>query len=218
MIQANDVVLFQGDSITDCGRTREVETANDLAGLGRGYAMQAAATLLRDRPGDRLRFHNRGISGNRVVDLYARWKIDALNLRPDVISILIGVNDTWHHFTRDNGVEVVRYAEVFRTLLDWTLERLPEVRLILCEPFVLGCGVVGEAWVTEMAQRRAVVRQLAGEFGAAFVPFQAAFDEAVSRAEPAYWAEDGVHPTAAGHALMAQTWLTTVLGTAPVAG
>lgn len=210
MIQPNSTILFQGDSITDTGRNREIAEANRGAALGSGYANLIASYLLQAHPNANLRFFNRGISGNRVTDLYARWKVDGINLQPDLISILIGVNDTWHEFMYGNGVEVARYATIYRMLLDYTKQRLPDVQLVLCEPFVLKCGVVTDDWIAEMDERRQVVRQLAADYGAIFVPFQSMFDEALAQAEPAYWAADGVHPTPAGHRLMADRWLAAV--------
>jgi len=198
-------ILFQGDSITDCGRTG---SANPAESLGMGYPFFIAARLRADRLGEEIDVVNRGISGHRVVDLYARWKVDALNLRPDVLSILIGVNDTWHEFASQNGVEVPRYAEFYRKLIDWTKEALPGCRLVLCEPFVLETGVVTPEWVTEINQRRAVVKTLAGEYGTVFVPFQRVLSEAAEKAgNPAKLLGDGVHPTPCGHQLMADAWL-----------
>lgn len=214
MINPNSTILFQGDSITDAGRNREISDANIGAALGAGYVNLIAARLLQARPQDNLHIFNRGISGNRVTDLYARWKVDGINLRPDLISILIRVNDTWHEFMYGNGVEVDRYTTVYRMLLEYTKQRLPEVQLVLCEPFVLACGVVTDGWIAEMAARRQVVRQLADEFGAIYVPFQSMFDTALAQAEPAEWAADGVHPTPAGHRLMADAWLAAVAGIA----
>ena len=121
--------MFQGDSITDCGRSREANVPN--TGLGGGYPFMAAAHLLCAKAEDGLKFFNRGISGNRIVDLYARWKIDGLNLNPDVISILIGVNDTWHAFGSNNGVEVPRFEQFYRMLLEWTVQARPGVKLVL---------------------------------------------------------------------------------------
>jgi lysophospholipase L1-like esterase len=210
MLKPNDVILFQGDSITDASRDRDPKEPN--TGLGRGYALMAAASLLADRPADKLQFHNRGISGNRIVDLYARIKADVINLKPDVVSVLIGVNDTWHEFGSKNGVAVPKYAKIYWQFLDEIRVALPAVRFVLCEPFVLSCGVVTADWVAEMNERRQVVKQLAQEFDAVFVPFQAMFDEAVKQAPPAYWAGDGVHPTPAGHYRMAQTWIKEVTG------
>lgn len=216
VINHGQLILFQGDSITDTGRNRESTGNGDPFNLGVGYAGKVASRLMAERPGDDLRFINRGISGHRIVDLYARWKTDAINLNPDLISILVGVNDTWHHFTRDNGVEVDRYEQVYRMLLEWTRQRLPHVKLVLCEPFILPCGVGKPNWREEIDQRRAVVAQLADDFDARLVPFQAMFDQALDDAPAEYWAADGVHPTAAGHQRMADLWLSTV--TAPAAG
>jgi lysophospholipase L1-like esterase len=211
MLESNDIILFQGDSITDTQRNREIAQPNYGQGLGNGYANLVASTLLHRYPSLNLQFYNRGISGNRVVDLYARWRIDAINLRPTVISILIGVNDTWHRFGSDNGVEVGRYEQVYRMLLEYTRSQLPSVQLILCEPFVLLCGVVQPAWQEEMAARQTVVKRLSDDFDATFVPFQQAFDEVANMPSPAYWLGDGVHPMPAGHHLMAEKWMQTVL-------
>ena len=201
----NQVILFQGDSITDCSRARELTAAN--SGMGLGYAFMIASRLLAEHPGDALQIYNRGISGNRVVDLYARWKIDALNLKPDVLSILIGVNDTWHEFECANGVEVERYNTFYRMLLDWTLAERPEIKLVLIEPFVLETGVVTPAWVSEINERRAMVRQIAAEDGTMFVPAQEIFDAALKEAPAAYWLPDGVHPSMAGHQRLTDAWL-----------
>jgi lysophospholipase L1-like esterase len=214
MIQPNHVVLFQGDSITDAGRNRDDPDRNGYGGgLGRGYALLAAGRVLADRPADGLRFYNRGISGNRVVDLYARWKIDALNLKPNLLSILIGVNDTWHGMgDRDNGVEPPRFEKMYRELLTWTRQVLPDVRLVLCEPFVLEYGAVTADWLDEMAERRDIVKRLADEFNAVHVPFQTLFDELADQAPPEFWLPDGVHPTPAAHTKMADMWLNCVVG------
>ena len=210
-LAANSTILFQGDSISDANRSRENTSANSPAALGSGYANLISAQLLHNHPADGLRFLNRGISGNRIVDLYARWKVDALNLQPDLISILIGVNDTWHGFMYQNGVEIERFATIYRLLLEWTRRELPDTQLVLCEPFVLHCGVVTEDWMQEMAERQVVVRQLASDSGAIFVPFQGVLDEALKLAPAEYWAQDGVHPTPAGHHLLAESWVKTVL-------
>lgn len=208
LIRSKDIILFQGDSITDCGRAREGNLVN--GGLGGGYATFIAAQVLAKRPDAGLSFLNRGISGNRVVDLYARIKSDVVNLKPNVLSVLIGVNDTWHEFGSRNGVAVPKYERVYRDFLKEVRADLPKIRLVLCEPFVLNCGVVTRDWIAEMDQRRAVVKNLAVAFDSVFVPFQAMFDAAVREAPPAYWASDGVHPTIAGHQRMALTWLQAV--------
>ena len=209
-IRDGQTVLFTGDSITDCGRAREVVNPNDLNGLGRGYVMMTAAQLLADRPAAGLNFLNRGIGGECVVDLYARIQADLIDLGPDVVSILIGVNDSWRGFSGGKGVSLVQYEQIYRELLTKARTTLPAVRFVLCEPFVLPCGKVTGPLRADLDQRRAVVGRLSREFAAVFVPFQTRLDGATKQAPPEYWAYDGVHPTPAGHALMARTWLQAV--------
>ena len=200
------VLLFQGDSITDAGRNKEM-LAPANKGLGIGYAHLTAAELLASEPEKEWQIYNRGISGNRVVDLYARWKIDTLNLRPDVLSILIGVNDTWHEKANQNGVEVPRYDKIYRMLMDWTVSELPETKIILLEPFVLLTGAVEEDWIDEINARREVVKKIAEDYNTLFLPLQSLFDEACKKAPMEYWLGDGVHPTAAGHSLITKAWI-----------
>lgn len=198
-------ILFQGDSITDCLRDRSVDRL-----LGQGYAFAVAARLGYEQPG-RFAVLNRGISGDRVVDLYARCKRDCWNLLPDYLSILIGVNDVWHEFNGKNGVEIRRYEEIYRRFLAETRERLPHCRIILMEPFVLPGTGVNEygysAFRAEIALRQQAVRGLAEEFGVSYLPLQDALDEAAARLSPEYWLVDGIHPTPAGHGLIAARWL-----------
>lgn len=203
------MILFQGDSVTDCGRSRETNLP-DNQGLGAGYPMLVSARLNADAPAAGINVVNRGVGGNRVVDLYARWKIDTLNLKPDVLSILIGVNDTWHERGTRNGVEVPRYERVYRELVTWTREVLPECRLVLCEPFVLQFGAVAEDWVPEMAERGRIVRKLADESGSLFVPFQTVINEAAAKSSPELILADGVHPRLAGHQFLADAWIKAV--------
>lgn len=205
------LVLFQGDSITDAGRDRKQPAANQAAGLGRGYALLAASGILAEHPALQLRILNRGISGNKVPDLEARWQTDCLDLKPAVLSILIGVNDLWHKINGNYDGTPEVYRDGFAALLKRTRAALPEVTLVVCEPFVLRCGAVNDTWFPEFEARRAFAEQVAKAAGALWVPFQSKFDEAVAAgAEPAYWAADGVHPTPAGNALMAQTWRAVV--------
>lgn len=203
-------ILFQGDSITDAHRSRDISSENSAEALGVGYANHVASYLLATQPNASMRFLNRGISGHRVVDLYARWKVDALNLQPDVISILVGINDTWHEFNNANGVEVARFETIYQLMLEMTREVLPDVELILCEPFALPCGAVGADWLPDVAGRIEVVHRLADRFDAVLVPFQQVLKDAVGEGDPAYWAHDGVHPTPAGHRVMADAWLRAV--------
>jgi lysophospholipase L1-like esterase len=204
----DSVVLFQGDSITDAGRDKKNAAANDFGALGRGYATMIASALLGAHASLRLQCYNRGISGHKVPDLQARWQADTIDLKPAVLSILIGVNDIWHKLAGKYDGTVADYEEGFTKLLADTRAALPKTRLVICEPFVLACGAVNENWFPEFTERRAVAKRVAEAAEATWVPFQAMFDDAVSDATPpSYWAGDGVHPTMAGHALMAKTWL-----------
>ena len=209
-LKTGAVILFQGDSITDAGRDKKNQSANNTRGLGRGYPNLIGGALLADHPAKKLTIHNRGISGNKVPDLAARWQKDAIDLEPDILSILIGVNDIWHKLSGRYDGTVGDYETGYRQLLQQTQEELPGVRIVICEPFVLRCGAVNDTWFPEFDQRREVANKLAGELKLDRVPFQAMFDDATKLAPPEYWAGDGVHPTLAGHALMAKTWREVV--------
>lgn len=199
-------VLFQGDSITDAGRDRKSDKSNNANGLGRGYPFFAAGELLRDYPQSKLEIFNRGISGNKVPDLAARWQADCLDLKPNVLSILIGVNDIWHKLNGNYSGTVEDYATGYRKLIEDTQSQLPETRIVICEPFVLKCGAVNDKWFPEFDERREAAVKLAQDLKLTLVPFQQMFNRAVEHSPPEYWAADGVHPTVAGHALMASGW------------
>ena len=202
--------MFQGDSITDAGRDKRRQGINDARSLGIGYPSLIAAELLRDYPTKQLKISNRGISGNKVPDLAKRWEADCLNLKPDVLSILIGVNDIWHKLNGRYEGTVEQYQKGFAELLAKTRAALPKVRLVICEPFVLRCGAINDDWFPEFDHRREAAAAVAKEAGAIWVPFQTMFDAAAEKVAPSYWAGDGVHPTLAGHSLMAQTWRKVV--------
>lgn len=212
-IAPGEMILFQGDSITDCERALEGNSAPNLqANLGDGYAWLAAAGLLVNRPDDDLRFHNRALSGNKVFQLADRWDADCIDLRPDVLSILIGVNDIWH--ARDGAYDgtVETYERDYFALVKRTRLALPYTKLVICEPFVLRCGSVDESWFPEFDRYRAASRHVAETYDATWVGFHTMFERAVHYAPPEYFAEDGVHPTTAGAALMAETWVRAVGG------
>lgn len=212
-IKKHDVVLFQGDSITDAGRSREkAGVPNEQPGLGHGYAWFAAGELLVDRPGDELTIFNRGISGNKVFQLADRWQGDCLDLKPNLLSILIGVNDLWHTLDGKYQGTVEIYERDYMALLERTRKALPKVKLVVCEPFVLRCGAVNEKWFPQFDLYRAAAQRVAHAHKAIFVPFQSMFDQAIRYAPAQEWANDGVHPTASGAALMAHTWLRMVAG------
>ncbi len=203
-------ILFQGDSITDSGRKRGVAKANDQAALGNGYVFLAAAQLLVDYPQAGYQVYNRGVSGNKVYQLAERWQADCVDLKPDVLSILIGVNDIWHWLSGNYDGTVDTYRDDYRALLERTRRELPDTKLVICEPFVLRTGAVNGKWFPNFDGFRSVAKTMAEEFADVWVPFQSMFDEAAQFAAPSYWAGDGVHPTAAGAAMMAHAWRQAV--------
>ena len=206
-------ILFQGDSITDAGRqNRQAPKANDQKSMGNGYASMAASALLTSLPDHNLSIYNRGISGNKVHQLDARWQTDCIDHQPDILSILIGVNDIWHGLNGRYDGTVQRYEEDYMALLERTRKALPNVQLVVCEPFVLKCGAVNEKWFPEFDYYRASARKVADKDNATFVPFQEMFDQAIKYAPPQHWAGDGVHPSLHGAALMADFWLQSVRG------
>jgi lysophospholipase L1-like esterase len=207
LIEPGKTILFQGDSITDVNRKRDDHDANSQAALGNGYAWLAAAQLSVDRPDDGLKIFNRGVSGDKVYQLADRWDVDCLELKPDVLSILIGVNDYWAISKHGYTGTLEKYETDYRALLKRTRNALPEVRLVVCEPFALECGAVDKSWFPAFNGYQDAAKRVADEAGAVFVPFQTMFDAAVKIAPPARWAADGVHPTSDGAALMAHWWL-----------
>jgi len=211
VLNAKDVVLFQGDSITDAGRDKKNEVANNPWSFGMGYAFLAASKLLNTMSEEDLEIYNRGISGNKVYQLDERWKKDCLELKPDVLSILIGVNDYWHKRNGEYDGTVEIYENDYRALLKRTQKVLPDVQLVLCEPFyVLETKAVDGSWVEPMKKYQAAAKRISDEFETIWVPFQKVFDEAINHAPGTYWTGDGVHPSMAGAQLMAEAWLKAV--------
>ena len=207
----DNVILFQGDSITDAGRNKEDNSYNNAKVLGSGYPMLTGAALLEKFAALNLKVYNKGISGNKVYQLAERWDNDCLNIKPDVLSILIGVNDIWHKLNGQYNGTVDIYRKDYIALLERTKKALPNVKLIICEPFaVRGVKAVDDKWYPEFYDYQKAAREIATQFGATFVPYQKIYDEAQKHAPGAYWTPDGVHPTLAGAQLMAQAWLQAV--------
>ena len=207
-VQEGKVIVFQGDSITDAGRDKENQRANNSRSLGNGYVALASAHLLGQQPDEQWTCHNRGISGNKVFQLAERWKEDCLDLSPDVLSILIGVNDFWHMQKHGYKGTVEVYEEDYRTLLDLTLSALPDVKLIIGEPFVVHGGTaIDDSWYPGFDAYREAAQRVADHFDAVWIPYQTIFEDALEEAPVEYWCPDGVHPSLAGNNLMASAWL-----------
>ena len=204
MIEPQDHILFFGDSITDAGRDRDAK-AGDPNGWGAGYAYQIAAYLSAQDPADELIFTNRGNGGNRIYDLEKRLKTDILDEEPDIVSILIGINDVWRRY--DSGV--ISEHDKFEASYRNVLKKISKdgARLVLLEPFLLPVPEDRRAWREDLNPKIDIVRDLAREFEATLVPLDGIFAAASTKREPAFWAHDGVHPTPAGHALIARAWI-----------
>lgn len=210
-LMKDNVILFQGDSITDAGRNKEDNGYNTQRILGTGYAFLAAANLLKEYAPLSLKIYNRGISGNKVFQLAERWEKDCLELKPDVLSILIGVNDFWHKFNGQYAGTPEIYKKDYIALIERTKIALPDVKLIICEPFAVpGVKAVNEKWYPEFYEYQKAAGEIAEQFGAIFIPYQKVFDEAQKFAPGSYWTGDGVHASLPGAQLMAEAWLEAV--------
>ncbi len=197
-------ILLQGDSITDAGRSRESDWS-----MGFGYPTLLNSRISYDYPGQ-YKVLNRGIGGNRIVDLYARIKQDIINLKPDILSILIGVNDIWHELVFQNGVPADKFFKIYSMLIEEIKAALPDTKIIILEPFVLKASATEEHWEefrTQVPVMAAKAREIADKYGLPFVELQNKFDKALQFQPEAYWLEDGVHPSAAGHELIAREWM-----------
>ena len=193
-------ILFQGDSITD---------------VGRGYPHLIKAAFNLNEP-NKYEFINRGIAGNRSVDIYARIKSDIINLAPDFMSVLFGVNDVSHEIFRQNGVSEAKFEAIYSMLIEEVRAALPNIKLLIMEPFLLPAsatvGVLEDGSETypfyraEVEKRAAAARRVAEKYSVEFLPLQKLFDEAAEKTSPEYWLKDGVHPSEAGHALIAEEW------------
>ncbi|GAA2401141.1 SGNH/GDSL hydrolase family protein [Catellatospora methionotrophica] len=197
-------IVFIGDSITDCGR-RDV-----AAPYGDGYMSLVRAFVTAARPELGLSWVNRGVSGDTVRDLAARWQADVLDQRPDWLSVKIGINDVWRFFENRHGeaVPLDEYTETLRTLLATTVEHTG-CRLILADPYVIESDR-DEPQYAMTRDYAAAVAVLAKDFGALHVPVQAAFDRVLASTTPADWADDRIHPNLAGHAVIARAFLDVI--------
>ena len=207
-LHRQDVILFQGDSITDGGRQRTGMDYNHIMGQD-AYILAAQIGL--DSPQRELNFVNRGVGGDWVSDLAARWQTDTLDLHPALLSILIGVNDTLS--ARKPSESAEQFEALYDRLLAQTIHALPSTRIVLGEPFVLPVGTRKATWETdhaEITKRQEAVARLAAKYHLPLIHYQRSFDEACKLAPAEHWSWDGIHPNYAGHALMAREWLRTV--------
>lgn len=194
-------ILCQGDSITDFLRADESQNY-----MGSGYVTMLAGKIALAHPG-KYEVVNRGISGNRVVDLYARIKKDVINLKPDILTVLIGVNDVWHEIAHQNGVATEKYEKILSMFVEEVKEALPDVKIILMEPFVLEGKDTAEhmdCFAPVVAANARACRRVAEKFDLGFVPLQEKLRAFAEETSNEYVLFDGVHPAPAGHAIITE--------------
>ena len=212
-IPAGSRILFLGDSITDMKWGRNEKDRNHY--LGHSYVFLIASRLQTDLPGAKLEFFNRGISGNAVGDLRNRWRKDAVEMNPDILSILIGVNDVGRACRAGQEVDLKQWEADYRYLLEASRRANPKLKIILLDPFVLPVTRLRDdapwkQWNGQCSKLRAIIKKLATEYRTMHIQTQDIFDKACQRAEPAHWIWDGVHPLPQGHELIARAWIATV--------
>ena len=198
-MKSKSIILFQGDSITDAGRSRE-----NLDDLAMGYAGMAAAFYTAAHQSANLKFVNRGNGGNRVTDLQARWTEDCINIKPDIVSIMIGINDVCHA----DRLTTEKYETTYREILD-RIKKETKAKIILIEPFLLHINENLIPVREDLNTKIEVVRKLVKEYKTYYIPMDKIFQKASKKQPPSFWAVDGVHPGVAGHALMAINLLKT---------
>ncbi|MEL7532107.1 MAG: SGNH/GDSL hydrolase family protein [Bacteroidota bacterium] len=207
-IFAGKTIVFQGDSITDGGRRKEQLEPNAGGALGGTYPLLISAQILGSEGEQGSKFYNRGISGNKVFQLAERWEEDCINLKPDILTILIGVNDFWHMVNGKYEGTVEIYERDFMALIERTKAALPNVKIIIAEPFaVAGGSAITERWDNEFPAYRAAAKRVAEAHGTQWIATQTLFDQALERGSVKHWCPDGVHPSPAGHHLMAEAWI-----------
>ena len=222
-------ILFQGDSITDCGRYRNATEEKQetigifrdgklfkkITALGDGYPAMVTAELKGKCPG-KYKYINKGVGGDRITDIYARIERDILNIKPDYMSLLVGVNDVWRAFDSGYGTGTKRFEKVYDMLLGDIFEEFPDIKIIIMGPYVLhGPAADNTAkepdrfnkFTAAVAEMSDIAKKLADKYGCPFIDLQAMFDEAVKTTPVTEFTGDGVHPSAKGHELIKNEWL-----------
>ena len=202
-LQKNDFILFQGDSITDCSRNKL-----SRLDLGEGYVNLIHHFLTTEHPEMQISCMNKGIYGNRTIDLKFRWRLDCLRLEPTVLSLLAGINDTWRRYDFNLTTSEEKFRDNYRYLIESSLERVPNLRIILMSPFLLPHTDEQIRWFEDLNPKIDIVKSLGAEYNALYIPLQEIFNEALTPEHNAhYFTLDGVHPTPQGHMLIAKEWI-----------
>lgn len=198
-------ILFQGDSITDSNRKYE-----EFYDLGNGYAYYTAQGLREALPGKKLEFINRGVNGDRTWEMKKRWQEQCIDLQPDVVSILIGVNDTWRRFDQNNPTTAEEYENNYRVMLE-DVKRHTKAKILMLEPYLIHDVPEKDAWRADLDAKIDACRRLAREFADEYVPLDGILAAASVHEPPVHWAADGIHPTRAGAELIARYYVEAAL-------
>ena len=198
-------ILLTGDSITDMNRHRDADFTTFSYGSSYPFILQGK--IGKEFP-EKFQIINRGISGNRITDLYARIKADCWNLQPDFISILIGINDIWHELDFQNGVDAERFDRFYRMFIEDTKKVLPNVKFLLLEPFVLRAAAIEKQFevLNQIRDRAKIIKKIAEDLGCYFLPLQDKMDEYAEKYGSEYVLFDGVHPSVVGAQIIADEW------------
>ena len=199
-------IVFFGDSITDMYHHKDAEGMPWSYGFGFLFFV---AGELQFEDYEKYQIVNRGIAGNQLADLYARVKSDVWNEQPDVVNILIGVNDVVHEITQNNGIDCERWERLYRLLIEDTKTHLPNAKIVLCAPFILhGYGVDEHFGKYDKVYRFAeIVERLAKEYQLYFLSFQKVLDDMLREKKAEYLLYDGIHPTVVGAKVLADAWV-----------
>ena len=219
LINKNDTVLFQGDSITDWGRTSlwrindkhtKYESSDDVGNHGIGYVSSIIQQFNALYPELNVNFINRGVGGNRTKDLVQRWQKDCIDLKPNVVSILIGINDTWRRYDANDPTTIEQFEKNYRIMLDMIKENLPDTKIIIMEPCLMPTTEDKRLWREDLDEKIQVVRKLSYEYKTEFIPLDGIFHQACNKASYEFFTTDGIHTSYNGSALIAEHWLKCV--------
>jgi len=203
-IKDNSTVLFQGDSVTDCGRDY-----SDLNSFGCGYPLKVSQYFNTFLSNKNVKFINKGISGSRAIDLKARWRQDCIDLKPDYVSIMIGINDCWRRYDNNEITTAEAFENNYRFILN-EIKTKTNAKIIILEPYVLPVTLDKITWREDLDPKIQKARQLAREFNAIYIPLDGLFASQISNINPEQFSQDGVHPTDMGHAFIAKTFIDYV--------
>lgn len=197
-------LLFQGDSITDAGRDR-----TDHHNLGYGYPVYAAEELKKRYPDKEFEFVNLGVSGDQTKDLVARLESDFIEQQPDIVSILIGVNDTWHHAAMKDWIPGDVFEARYRTVLE-ALKQRTHARIMMIEPFIVPVNEEKASFYEDLFPKIQIIRALAREYADVYLPLDGLLAALAVNHPLSDFSDDGVHPNASGSKIIGQLYADAI--------